>query len=242
LEWQALPFDEVHRVKEALRGTVNDVALTVLAGAFRRYLTHHGYETRDAVVRVLIPVNVRAETQATDLGNRVSFMLAGLPVGLDDPVARFQAIHREISHPKEIDQAGHLDQLSSTLGLTLPAFQRLLGARLTVPNFVGDLVCTNVPGPRVPLYCMGHRMIEHYPWVPIGWRMGLGVAIMSYDQQLAIALTADQSVLADLERLGGFVREAFEDLSLAAGAQGVPSLFAIAPGQVDALTPGAAPR
>jgi diacylglycerol O-acyltransferase len=169
-------------------------------------------------------------------------MLAGLPVGLDDPVARFQAIHREITHLKEIDQAGHLDQLSSTLGLTPPAFQRFLGARLTVPNFIGDLVCTNVPGPRVPLYCMGHRMTEHYPWVPIGWRMGLSVAIMSYDQQLAISLSADRSVLADLERLGGFVRVAFEELCLAAGTPRVPSVYAVAPDQPDVLTPGAAPR
>jgi WS/DGAT/MGAT family acyltransferase len=241
LVWQSLPFDDVQRVRETLHGTVNDVALAVLAGAFRRYMAYHGYETRDAVIRVLIPVNVRAEAEASNLGNRVSFMLAGLPVGLDDPVDRLHTIHREIAHLKEIDQAGNLDRLSGLLGRTPPAFQRLLGASLRLPNFAGDLVCTNVPGPRIPLYCMGHRMIEHYPWVPIGWRMGLGVAIMSYDQQLSMALTADRSVLADLERLGDFVREAFQELCRAAGVARVPAMYAAAAAQVE-VPAGVAPR
>jgi WS/DGAT/MGAT family acyltransferase len=243
LAWQTLPFDDVHRVGEALHGTMNDVVLTVLSGAFRRYLAHHGYETHNTVIRVLIPVNVRAEAEERNLGNRVSFMLAGLPIGLDDPVARFHALHREIFHLKEIDQAANVDRLMSLLGLTPPAFQRLLGANLTLPNFIGDLVCTNVAGPRVPLFCMGHRMIEHYPWVPIGWRMGLGIAVMSYDQQLAISLTADRSVLADLERLGEFIRDALTELAEAAGVPCVPTMFAAGPeAQRRALATDPAPR
>jgi WS/DGAT/MGAT family acyltransferase len=227
LAWQTLPFDNAHRVSEALQGTVNDVVLAVLSGAFRRYLALHGYETNDVVIRALIPVNVRAEAEERNLGNRVSFMLAGLPVGLEDPIARFRAIHEEIANLKEIDQAGNLDRLAGILSLiTPPALLRLLGANLTIANFASDLVCTNVPGPRVPLFCMGHRMIEHYPWVPIGWRMGLGVAIMSYDQQLAVSLTADRSVLADLERLGDFIGEAFAELAEAAGVSSVPAMFA----------------
>lgn len=227
LAWQTLPFDDVHRVSEALQATVNDVVLAVLSGAFRRYLALHGYETDKRVIRVLIPVNVRSAEEERNLGNRVSFMLAGLQIGLEDPVARLRAIHGEIANLKEIDQAGNVDRLMGTLGLTPPAFQRILGASLTIPNFIGDFVCTNVPGPRVPLFCMGHRMIEHYPWVPIGWRMGLGVAIMSYDQQLAISLTADRSVLADLDRLGEFIKEAFAELAEAAGVALVPAMFSV---------------
>ena len=211
LAWQSLPFDDVRRISKALGGSVNDVVLAVLAGGLGRYLTFHGFPT-DGEVRVLIPVNVRSKSEHRDLGNRVSFMIAGLPVGTKDPIERFRAIHSEIAHLKEIDQAGNLDKLAAFLGQTPPRMQRLLGERLSTPNFVGDLVCTNVPGPTMPLYCAGHRMTDHYPWVPIGWRMGLGVAVMSYDRRLSIALTADQSVLADLEWLGSFMGEEFDEL------------------------------
>ena len=229
LVWQTLPFDEVQRVKEALHGTVNDVVLAVLSGALRRYLTFHGDETDGVAVRVLMPVNVRGESEKRSLGNRVSFMLAGLPVGVTDPVARFRAIQAEVAKLKEIDQAGNLDRLAGLLGRTPPAFQRFLAAQLSVPNFIYDFICTNVPGPRSPLYCLGHRMVEHYPWVPIGWRMGLGVAVMSYDGRLYLSLTADRSVLADLDRLGGFIGESFDELQDTAGAhpQVVPALSEI---------------
>jgi WS/DGAT/MGAT family acyltransferase len=231
LAWQMLPFDDVHRVKQALRGTINDVVLAVVAGALGRYLASHGEETEGVVARVLIPVNVRGEAEEESLGNRVSFMLAGLPVGEDDPIARFRAVHGEIVHLKEIDQAGSLDRLSSFIGLTPPPLQRFLAGRLAMPNFIYDLVCTNVPGPRTPLYCMGHRMIEHHPWVPVGWRAGLGVAVMSYDQGLYFSLTADRSVLPDLDRLAGHISEAFAELYEAAvgrapAAAVVPVVFA----------------
>jgi WS/DGAT/MGAT family acyltransferase len=235
LAWQMIPFDAAHRVKEALQGTINDVVLTVLAGALGRYLASHDEETEGVVARVLIPVNVRGAAEEQDLGNRVSFMLAGLPVGEDDPIARFRAVHGEIVHLKETDQAGGLDRLSSFIGLTPPALQRFLAARLSAPNFIYDLVCTNVPGPRMPLYCMGHRMTEHHPWVPIGWRAGLGVAVMSYNQGLYFSLTADQSVLSDLDRLAGYISEAFDELYEAAvgrerlvAAPALPAVFAVA--------------
>jgi WS/DGAT/MGAT family acyltransferase len=218
LAWHRIPFDQVQQVRHKLRGTVNDVVLTVLSGALRRYLAFHGHRIEGEEVRVLIPVNVRTKDEQRDLGNRVSFMLAGLPVGLGDPKARFKAIHAEIASLKEIDQAGNLDRLAGLIGRTPPALQHQLGAGLRMPNFIYDFVCTNVPGPASPLYCLGHRMVEHYPWVPIGWRMGLGVAVMSYNGELCFALTADRGVLHDLDRLGEYVGEAFAELLAAAGA------------------------
>jgi WS/DGAT/MGAT family acyltransferase len=224
LAWHRFPFDRVQRVRHRLGGTVNDIVLTVLSGALGRYLAFHGHQTDGVEVRVLVPVNVRGDDEQTSLGNRVSFMLAGLPVGLSSPLARFEAIHGEIASLKEIDQAGGLDRLASLLGRTPPPLQHQLAAGLRMPNFIYDFVCTNVPGPSQPLYCLGHRMIEHYPWVPIGWRMGLGVAVMSYDRDLCFALTADRGVLADLDRLAGFVGEAFDELEEAVGERAEPAV------------------
>jgi diacylglycerol O-acyltransferase len=229
-----LPLDDVRKVKESLHGTVNDVVLTTLCGALSRYVRSHQLGDPDSpVVRVLIPVSVRRESERSDLGNRVSFMLAGLPVEETDPRARFKAIHDQVAELKAIDQAGNMDWLGTVLGRTAPAFQSFLGTAMTMPNFVGDLVCTNVPGPRVPLYCMGHRMIAHYPWVPLAWRMGLGVAVMSYDQDLSFSLTADRSVLPDLETISDYIQEAFDELrrdvlrgQRPSRAEPVPALYA----------------
>jgi WS/DGAT/MGAT family acyltransferase len=218
--WQRVPFAEVRAVKSELGGTVNDVVLTILAGGLRRYLQFHGYETDGLVVRVLIPVNVRTDEEEHSLGNRVSFMLAGLPMGEADPIARFQAIHHSVTALKEADQAGGVEKLFRALSVTPPPVHRLLGARMSMPNFLADMVCTNVPGPLAPLYCMGRQMIDHYAWVPIGWQMGLGAAIMSYNEGLYFSLTADRTVMADLERLAGFLGESFEELRDAAPSSG----------------------
>ena len=226
LAWQRVPFAEAREISSALGGTVNDVVLTVLAGALGRYLDLHGWETDGLTVRVLIPVNVRTKEEEHTLGNRVSFMLAGLPMDVPDPVARFQAIHREVTSLKKRDQAGGVDDLLRAVGRLPAPIQGLLGARLSAPNFLVNLICTNVPGPLTPLYCLGHRLIDHYPWVLATWRMGLSVAVMSYNEGLYYALTADAGVLPDLERLAGFLGDAFRELHEAAAKRerrGVPA-------------------
>jgi WS/DGAT/MGAT family acyltransferase len=211
LAWQSVPFDEVHDIAAKLGGKVNDVVLTILAGALERYVGHHSYRT-DGVARVLIPVNVRSDDEEHTLGNRVSFMLAGLPLDASDPIARFQAVHSDVAALKAGDQAGGVEQLLRALGRMPPPMQRLMAASLTIPNFLSDMVCTNVPGPRIPLYCMGHRMVDHYPWVPLGWRMGMSLAVMTYDTKLYFSLTADESVMTDLERLAGYLGDSYEEL------------------------------
>jgi WS/DGAT/MGAT family acyltransferase len=209
LAWQALPFDEVHDAARALGGTINDVVLTTLAGALRRYLEDEGHATEGRVLRAALPVNVRREDEAHRLGNRISFMLLSLPVGERDPRARFASIHAEAQSLKDAGQAAGLDELAGILGGLPPITHRLLGQTLTAPNTLANLICTNIAGPLVPLYCMGHRMIAHFPWAPLGWRMGLNVAVMSYDAQIFASFCADERVPGDLGRLAGFFVDEF---------------------------------
>ena len=86
-----------------------------------------------------------------------------------------------------------------------------------MPNTVSNLIGTNVPGPLVPLYCMGHHMVEHYPWVPLGWRMGLSVAVMSYDRALWFGIVAGEKVPGDIDRLAQHLGDCFGELRDAAG-------------------------
>lgn len=210
--WARLRFQDVRAAAKMLGGTINDIVLTTLAGAIGRYLQSLGTRDVAAPLRVTTPVNVRAEDEAGTLGNRVAFMLAALPVAVRDPLERFDQIHAEITSLKSSGQATGLDALTALLGDLPPLTQALVGHNLSMPNTISNLICTNVPGPLVPLYCMGHRMLEHYPWVPLAWRMGLCVAVMSYHRDLVFSYTIDRKVPGDVEMLAQATVDAFREL------------------------------
>ncbi len=212
MAWQVLPFEEVRAVAHELGGTINDVVLTVIGGALGRYLRAGGHKTEDVIMRAAAPVNVRREEESADLGNRVSFMLVGLPVGQRDPVKRFRAIHQEVSQLKAAQQAAGVDEVGQLLKNAPPLLHFGLGSALTSPNLLTNLICTNVPGPLVPLYCMGHRMVAHYPWVPLGWRMQLSIAIMSYDRGLYFSVSGDERLKDEPCGLADALSEEFSAL------------------------------
>lgn len=217
LAWRSLPFEEVRHVARTLDGKINEVALSAVAGALGRFLRDLGEPAEGVELRVACPVNVRSDGEAGDLGNRISFMLLGVPIGPMDPLDRFARVHAASVAAKAAGQPTGVDTLMQIVG-GLPAAQHaLLGRTLSMPNTLANLICTNVPGPLVPLYCMGHRMIEHYPWVPLGWRMGLSVALMSYDREIGFSITGDQETPGDLDRLAAHLADCFEELRNAAG-------------------------
>jgi WS/DGAT/MGAT family acyltransferase len=202
-------LDDVRLVRQ-LGGTVNDVALAGVAGALRRRLMERG----DAVpghLRVLCPVSVRAENQHHELGNQISGMFLDLPIGEPDPVARFAAITAATAHLKARDQAAGTAFL---LDMTRYAAPTMLGvaARLVHRQPFVNLIVTNVPGPQVPLYCLGSRMVEAFPMVPLSRNMGLGIAILSYCGVLHFGLYADADLHPDLAELGDDLTAAFAEL------------------------------
>jgi WS/DGAT/MGAT family acyltransferase len=212
LAWQDLPLSEAREIRAALGGKVNDVVLTALAGALRRYFLLHGWKTDGVVLRVAVPVNARSDGDARELGNHVSMMLAGLPLGVADPVARFRTISGEMTSLKKADQAGGVHDFLTFFGRLPAPLQAALGRRMTAPNPFTNLLCTNVRGPETPLYCLGHEMVSHYPWVLVTWRMGLGVAVMSYKKNLSVSFTGDAAVLPDIERIAEFLADDFREL------------------------------
>ncbi|HEU4758691.1 MAG TPA: wax ester/triacylglycerol synthase family O-acyltransferase [Dehalococcoidia bacterium] len=212
-----ISFQEVRAIRAACGGTVNDVVLAVLGGALGRYLEMHGETIDGRIMRVLTPVNVRREDERAALGNRVSMLLVELPVGLRDPVERLRAITARTEALKRAQVADGLELAAELLGAGPPAAQALLGMLPTPRNTVANLVCTNVPGPMIPLYTVGHRMVAHYPLIPIAWEMGIGCGVTSYDQKLYFGLMADVGAAADVARLKEFLDQAYVELRAAAG-------------------------
>jgi diacylglycerol O-acyltransferase len=217
LVWSTFSFAEARAIRAALEGTVNDVVLTVLSGAVTRYVDMHGQQTAGRSLRVMVPVSLRRENQRGALGNLVSLLPVEVPLDMRDPLARFRHITARTVAMKNARVAEGLNLFSALMGILPASVQALVGAIATTPIPAFNLVSTNVPGPQVPLYAMGKRMIAYYPYVPVGYAVGCGCAIMSYDQKLYFGLTSDVQAMPDVESLKEFLEESFVELRKAAG-------------------------
>ena len=215
--WSRFSFAEARAIRAALKGTVNDVVLTVLAGAVARYAELHGQEVAGRSLRVMVPVSLRREEQRGTLGNLVSLMPLEIPLDMRDPLARFQHINRKTVAMKSARAAESFNMLAALMGILPASVQAVVGAMATFPLPPVNMVATNVPGPQVPLYAMGKRMLDYYPYVPVGYAVGCGCAIMSYDQRLYFGVTADGQAMPDVESLKPLLEESFVELRKAAG-------------------------
>jgi len=196
---------------------VNDVVLATVAGGLGRYLRAHGHATAGMTLRAMIPVSVRADGEHGALGNRVAAVWATLPVGETDPVERLALVRAEMEGLKESHQAIGARLLTELTGFAPPTVMAQ-AARLQARQRYFNLVVTNVPGPQFPLYVLGRRMRAIYPMVPLAQHLALGIAILSYDGQIAFGLNADYDALPDVERLAGDLADSLDELAVVAGA------------------------
>ncbi|HEY7948055.1 MAG TPA: wax ester/triacylglycerol synthase family O-acyltransferase [Acidimicrobiales bacterium] len=203
--WASTSVDDIKAVRKSLSGTFNDVVLAAITNGFRQLLLARG-ETVDRVVRTLVPVSVRPrDTTGRAVGdgtfeNKVSAMFAELPVGIDDPVHRLHAITAQMDGLKESKQAVAGEALTSMTGFAPPMLLALgmrLATRVAQRNV--NTITTNVPGPQMPLYVAGSRMLKAYPYVPLAGQIRIGVAIFSYDGQVNFGVTGDHDTTEDLD-------------------------------------------
>ena len=222
--WTRLSFAEARAVRSALGGTVNDVVLTALGGAIGRYCRAHGQKTDGLSMRVMVPVNVRPENATADLGNLVSVLPVQIPLYLDDHEQRLRAVRATTRTLKDGRVADGVSLVVNLAGAVPAPLQAAFGAIATSPYPVFNIVCTNVPGPQIPLYALGHRLVAYYPHVPVGYDLGVTTAIFSYDQQLFVGINSDTGACTDVETLRDFFDETFAEMKKAAG---VPTIDAV---------------
>jgi WS/DGAT/MGAT family acyltransferase len=205
-------------IKGALGGTLNDVVLSSVALGLGRFLRQRGEVTDGLVLKAMVPVSVRAETEGGALGNRVATMWAPLPVGIEDPAEVLSVVHAAMQHLKDSGQAVGAATLTTLADFAPPTIMTQ-AARLQSRQRYFNVVVTNVPGPQLPLYMQGRRLERFYPVVPLARNQALGIAIMSYDGRLGYGLLADYDALPDLEDIAGHVDDAIGDLARAAGVE-----------------------
>jgi diacylglycerol O-acyltransferase / wax synthase len=204
-------LEDLKRVKNQHGGTVNDVVLSIVAGALGNYLRARGHDTEDMELRAMVPVSVRAEEERGALGNRISAMMAPLPVWCEDPVQRLRLVTETMGDLKGSGQAVGAEILTKVADFA-PTTIASQAARLQPAQRFFNLVVTNVPGPQFPLFVLGRQMEAIYPMVPLARRQALCVGIMSYNGQVNFGLVGDLDAMADLDSFGLDLEGAIEEI------------------------------
>lgn len=206
-----LRLDDLRAVRQARGGTINDVALSIVAGALRPWLLSRGVSvTHETVIRTLVPMSVAGDSDAASL---VDAFTLDLPVGEPDPVIRLQRIAFDTGRFEETARPVGAKAMVNLVGFAPPTLHTLgarVGASLSHRSY--SLTVTNVPGPQTPLYAGGARMLAAYPIVPLTPRHALSIGLTSYDGGVFLGLHADRDAMPDLDVLGQAMRESLTEL------------------------------
>jgi diacylglycerol O-acyltransferase / wax synthase len=198
-------------VKDAFGGTVNDVVLSVVSGALRRWLRSRGVRTDGLELRALVPVSIRARADRGSLGNRIAAMRAPLPVYIEDPVARLAAVRRTMGELKQSKQAVGAEVLASMESFAPPTILAQ-ASRLNFSTRLFNLLVTNVPGPQFPLYLRGRELLDVFPVAFLPRNHALAIAIMSYNGGIDFGLLGDYDAMPDIETVADGIRDALAEL------------------------------
>jgi diacylglycerol O-acyltransferase / wax synthase len=197
----SVSLDTVKAIKNEAGVTVNDVVVAVCAGAVREFLLERD-ELPDEPLVAMVPVSVRAEDEQGTFGNRISTMIVPIPTDVADPLGRLERAHQLLRSAKEHHAALPANLLTDASAFVPPAVAAL-AARTTV-GILGrtrpplNLVVSNVPGPRSPLYIAGARLEAHYPVSAVVDGVGLNMTVMSYLDHVDFGIVADRDQIPDV--------------------------------------------
>ena len=215
--FSSLSLEDARRVRKAFGTTLNDVVMAMCAGALRRYLDERG-ELPEAPLVASVPVSVRSEAEKATYSNRVTAVLAELATDEPDPVKRLRRIHESMRSAKQMQEAIPATLLQDFTQFATPALfaqAARIAARLRIadrmrPPF--NLIISNVPGPREPLYCGGAQMKTYYPVSAVAEGQGLNVTVQSYLDQLDFGVISCRELVADPWKIARYLGEALEEL------------------------------
>ncbi|NOK60029.1 MAG: wax ester/triacylglycerol synthase family O-acyltransferase [Chloroflexi bacterium AL-W] len=204
-----IPLAQVKAISHACNGTINDVLMTAVTGALRRYLQGRDETINSINIRAVIPVNLRPPKAPLELGNKFGLVFLELPIGIEDVSARFIELKKRMDAIKNSPEALVAFGLLNTVGAAPSEIERavvdLFATRATT-------VMTNVPGPRDTIYLAGKAMSGSMFWVPQAGRLGLGVSILSYAGAITLGIAADVGLIPDPKKIIDEFHAEFEQL------------------------------
>lgn len=216
-EWTETRLEDLKALRGRWGATVNDAILTVVTSAFQRYSELHGVQPRGRSIRIVVPMSTRRH-HSDGLGNHITFAPFSAPLGIRNPKKLLSAIHERMEFVKTARIAEFVSFAGTLLGTIPTPLQAVLAPLISeLPISVCNTICTNVPGPKHPLYMLGHEMLSAHPYVPIGGEMGINCAVLSYNGTVYFGFTGDVNAAPDLEKLPKFVDQSIAELLKAAG-------------------------
>ena len=241
LKWFVREFATFREIRRAFGGTINDIALAVVTEGAARYLDAHGERTEGQNLRLMCPVNVRTESDADGLGNRVSAIFPTLPASQSGIVERLRVVIEETTQIKDAQEAQAvtlMQEASPTIPPVLMAPTLTVGTPYDMtkwaadnplpvlpsvgprpPNFGFNFTCTNVPGVQVQQYLAGHKITTMLGILMLGGNLGYGSVVTSYNGDMILTFTSDIRLMPDLDLMAGEVEAVFDELLAAARAQ-----------------------
>lgn len=200
-----LPLKQVKTIKNVTGGTINDVLVSALAGALRRYLIGRNQPVDGLTFRAFIPVNIRSNEEMTQLGNKFSLVFLPLPVGLADPLDRLNFVREHMDNLKKSPEIPVAFSILKGIGMSPAELQEVM---VTMFGSKATAVLTNVPGPPIPLYFAGRKISGLMFWVPQSGRVSLGLSILSYAGQVSLGVATDAGLVPDPQTIiDGFYAE-----------------------------------
>jgi WS/DGAT/MGAT family acyltransferase len=195
---EPLRLEDVKAVARAMDCSINDILLSCVAGAMRRYLVEKGDEVDGVELRAMVPINLRPPGPQNSLGNHFGVLVLVLPVGMSDPLERLAEIRARMWALKN--------------SIEPPVTLGLIGALGYTPKYVQDMifdllisrcsaVMTNVPGLDHVITIAGSPLKQMMFWVPQSGETGVGVSILSYAGQVQFGLVTDAALIPDPEEV-----------------------------------------
>jgi diacylglycerol O-acyltransferase len=206
---------DLKAVRQVHDHTINDVVLAMISGGLRSWLLTRGESiSSGSSLTALVPMSVTEDDgEPTSLGSQVAPHLQRLPIGEPNPLMRLHQVAYDTQAHKDSGRAVGARSLADIAGFA-PTTLHTLGVRTStdVVRKQHDLMITNVPGPQVPLFAAGARLVASYPVLPLSAGHLLAIGVTSYDGEVFFGLTADRDAISDLDVLAQCLLDALDEL------------------------------
>ncbi len=197
----------LHRIKGLLDVTLNDLVLTVLAGALGQYYAERGFHASE--LRCMVPISLRAPHEKHSLGNRIGMCNITLPIGEPHPLVRLELIRNRTGRAKSDRRGRAYPMVIGALALMPTAMFRVFAQTATSRL---NLICTNIPGPREARYIAGAKVDAIFPYAPVVQGTPLAIGLVSYGDSYGIGINTDPAAIPDPERLHVLLDHSLIDL------------------------------
>ena len=220
---QSFEFDRLRHISKSLDVTINDIVLAICSGALREYLLSQDALPKKPLI-AMVPASVRDDDSS--MSNRITMILANLGTHKEDPLERLAIVRRSVQNAKEKFKRMNSNQILNYSAFVYSAAGLNIASGLLPKRQAFNLVISNVPGPREPLYWNGARLDALYPASIILDGQALNITMTSYLDKLEVGLTACRNALPKMQNLLTHLEEEIQRFEAIVGVEG-PKLQAV---------------